>query len=391
MDTTQETSVGAARSQEQNGFTQMGEPIRVATEILRLPLTLLTVFASVFILDWAQVFFIPLVMSIVISYALSPLVDKLQKWHVPRAIGAAGLLIMILGGSGFLAYSLQDETVRMIETLPAAAQKFRHTVHRQWVGSKGAIENVQKAADQIEHAASETAAPPPPAPRGVMRVQIEAPKFNIRDYLWNGTMGALSFLSLAVMVLFLTYFLMVSGDAFRRKLVKLSGPTLSRKKITVQLLNEINDQIQRYLLIQAFTSILVGIASWLAFLWIGLENAAVWGLAAAIFNVVPYLGAILISGGTALVGLLQFGNVGMALTVGGISLVIHSLEGYLLTPWLTGRAGRMNAVVVFIGMLFWGWLWGVWGLLLGMPIMMAIKSVCDRVEEFRSAGEFMAG
>jgi predicted PurR-regulated permease PerM len=224
-----------------------------------------------------------------------------------------------------------------------------------------------------------------------MRVQIEAPKFNIRDYLWNGTMGALSFLSLAVMVLFLTYFLMVSGDAFRRKLVKLSGPTLSRKKITVQLLNEINDQIQRYLLIQAFTSILVGIASWLAFLWIGLENAAVWGLAAAIFNVVPYLGAILISGGTALVGLLQFGNVGMALTVGGISLVIHSLEGYLLTPWLTGRAGRMNAVVVFIGMLFWGWLWGVWGLLLGMPIMMAIKSVCDRVEEFRSAGEFMAG
>jgi len=195
----------------------------------------------------------------------------------------------------------------------------------------------------------------------------------------------------AVMVLFLTYFLMVSGDAFRRKLVKLSGPTLSRKKITVQLLNEINDQIQRYLLIQAFTSILVGIASWLAFLWIGLENAAVWGLAAAIFNVVPYLGAILISGGTALVGLLQFGNVGMALTVGGISLVIHSLEGYLLTPWLTGRAGRMNAVVVFIGMLFWGWLWGVWGLLLGMPIMMAIKSVCDRVEEFRSAGEFMAG
>ncbi|OYW25724.1 MAG: AI-2E family transporter, partial [Hydrogenophilales bacterium 12-63-5] len=122
-----------------------------------------------------------------------------------------------------------------------------------------------------------------------------------------------------------------------------------------------------------------------------LEHAAVWGLAAAILNVVPYLGAIIITGGTALVGFLQFGNVSMALTVAGISLVINSLEGYLLTPWLTGRASRMNAVVVFIGVLFWGWLWGGWGLLLGMPIMMAIKSMCDRVEEFKSVGEFMAG
>ncbi|MFH1817122.1 MAG: AI-2E family transporter [Pseudomonadota bacterium] len=391
MDNAHETPVDVARSQEDSGFAETTERPRIPTRIHSLPLILLTVYASVFILDWAQAFFIPLVLSIIISYALSPLVKQLQTWHVPRAIGAAVLLLMIVGGSGFMAYSLQDETASMIETLPEAAQKFRHTLHREWRGSKGAIENVQKAADQIEHAASETAAPSSVPRRGVTRVQIETPTFNIRDYLWNSTRGALSFISLAIMVLFLAYFLMVSGDAFRRKLVKLSGPTLSRKKITVQLLNEISDQIQRYLLVQVFTSVLVGIASWLAFLWIGLEHAAVWGLAAAILNVVPYLGAIIITGGTALVGFLQFGNVSMALTVAGISLVINSLEGYLLTPWLTGRASRMNAVVVFIGVLFWGWLWGGWGLLLGMPIMMAIKSMCDRVEEFKSVGEFMAG
>ena len=391
MDNAHETPVDVAQDRGGSGSAETPEPARMSADIHSLPLILLTVFASVFILDWAEDFFIPLVLGIIISYALSPLVRQLQTWHVPRAVGAAVLLLMIVGGSGFMAYSLQDETASMIETLPEAAQKFRHTLNQEWRGSKGAIDKVQKAADQIEHAASETAAATSPTPRGVTRVQIEQPKLNIRDYLWNGTRGALSFLSLVVMVLFLAYFLMLSGDTFRRKLVKLSGPTLSRKKITVQMLDEISVQIQRYLLVQVFTSILVGITSWLAFLWIGLEHAAVWGVAAAILNLVPYLGAIIILGGTALVGFLQFESMGMALTVAAISLTIHGLEGNLLTPWLTGRASRMNPVVVFVGVLFWGWLWGAWGLFLGMPIMMVIKSVCDRVEEFKSVGEFMAG
>lgn len=362
---------------------------RIRTEAHSVPLILLTVFAVIFILDWAQAVFIPLVLGVVVSYALSPLVTQLHKWHVPRTVGAAALLLLIVGGVGSMAYSLHDETVSMIETLPDAAQKFRRTLSTQRSGPTGAIENVQKAVDQIEHAASETAAKPAVVPRGVTRVQIEQPKFNLRNYLWSGTIGALSFISLAVMVLALAFFLMASGDAFRRKLVKLSGPTLSKKKITVQMLNEITSQIQRYLLVQVFTSALVGIATWLAFLWVGMEHAAVWGVAAGVLNIIPYLGAIIITIGTALVAFLQFGSVGMALTVGTISLVINSIEGYLLTPWLSGRASRMNAVVVFAGILFWGWLWGAWGLLLGMPIMMAIKSVCDRVEAFKPVGEFM--
>ncbi len=362
---------------------------RIPTDVHSVPLILLTVFAVIFILDWAQTVFIPLVLGVIVSYALSPLVKQMHKWRIPRFIGAASLLLVIVGGMGALAYSLQDEAAGMIETLPEAAQKLRQTLRREWGSPKGAIENVQKAAEQIEHAASETAVAAPAAPRGVTRVQIEEPKLNIRDYLWDGTIGALSFITLAVMVLFLTYFLMVSGDTFRRKLVKLSGPTLGKKKITVQMLNEISVQIQRYLLVQVLTSVLVGIAIWLAFLWIGLEHAAVWGVAAAVLNLIPYLGPIIITGGTALVAFLQFGSMGMAFTVASISLAINSLEGFLLTPWLTGRASRMNAVVVFAGILFWGWLWGAWGLLLGMPIMMAIKSVCDHVEEFKPVGEFM--
>lgn len=389
MDNAPQTAVdGVLSKDETSPSTTM--PPRIDATLHSVPLILLTVLAVVFVLDWAQPFFIPLVLGVIISYALSPLVNRLQKWHIPRALGAAFLLLAIMGGSATLVYSLQDETAGMINTLPEAAQKFRQILRKEWGVSKGAIENVQKAADQIEHAANETAAPVSPSPsRGVTRVQIESPKFNIRDYLWNGTIGALSFVSLTVLVLFLAYFLMVSGDTFRRKLVKLSGPTLSRKRVTVEMLNEISALIQRYLLVQLFTSAIVGVTSWLAFLWIGLEHAAVWGVVAGILNLVPYLGAIVITGGTALVAFLQFGTAGMALSVAAISLIIHTLEGNLLTPWLTGRASRMNAVVVFVGVLFWGWLWGAWGLVLGMPILMAVKSVCDRVEEFKPVGEFM--
>ncbi|MDO9468450.1 MAG: AI-2E family transporter [Thiobacillus sp.] len=362
---------------------------RISTDAHNLPLIVLTVLAVIFVLDWAQTVFIPLVLGLVVSYALSPLVKQLQNWHIPRAIGAALLLLGMVGGVGALAYSLQDEATGMIETLPDAAQKLRQAVRKEWGTPKGAIEKVQKAAEQIEHAASETAATTSVVPRGVTRVQIEEPRLKIRDYLWDGTIGVLSFMTLAVMVLFLTYFLMVSGDTFRRKLVKLSGPTLARKKVTVQMLNEISAQVQRYLMVQVLTSVIVGILIWLAFLWIGLEHAAVWGVAAAILNLVPYLGPILITGGTALVAFLQFGSMSMALMVAGVSVIINGLEGFLLTPWLTGRASRMNAVVVFVGILFWGWLWGAWGLLLGMPIMMAVKAVCDHVDEFNPVGELM--
>ncbi|MEQ6342454.1 MAG: AI-2E family transporter [Gammaproteobacteria bacterium] len=363
--------------------------VRMPVDVHSLSLALLTVLAVIFALYWARAFFIPLMFGVMISYALSPLVNLMQKWRIPRAIGAAALLIGIMGGVSSLAYSLSDEAAAAIETLPEAAQKFRQTLSKERGTSESAIEKVQKATTELERAASDTPTPPPTPPRGVIRVQIEKSKFNIQDYLWAGTMSAAGFAGQAVIVFFLAYFLMVSGDSFRRKLVRISGPTFSKKKITIQVLDEITGQIQRYLLVQLFTSFLVGVATWLAFLWIGLEHAAIWGIAAAILNTIPYLGAVIFTTGAALVAFLQFGTISTALLVSGIALAITSLEGFLLTPWLTSRASQMNAVVIFAGVLFWGWLWGVWGLLLGIPILMAIKAVCDHVEDLKPVGELL--
>jgi predicted PurR-regulated permease PerM len=221
-------------------------------------------------------------------------------------------------------------------------------------------------------------------------VIVEKPRFDLREHLWTGTLGLANVIGQTVIVTFLTFFLLLSGDTFRRKLVKLAGPGMAEKRLTVQALDEINAQMQRYLLVQLVASVGVGLVTGICFALLGLKHAAVWGVAAGVLNLVPYVGSLVVTAGAALVAFLQFnGSVNMALAVAGSSLLINTIEGYLLVPWATSKASSMNAVAVFIGVLAWGWLWGVWGLLLGIPILMAVKAVCDRVDHLKPIGELL--
>ena len=229
----------------------------------------------------------------------------------------------------------------------------------------------------------------PPTPRGVTRVVVEKPRINVKDYLWTGTLGLVTLAGQATLVVFITFFLLASGTTFRRKMVKLAGPRLSQKKITVQALDEVHEQMQRYLFVQMATSIAVGVLSGLAFFALGLNHSVVWGILAGITNLVPYLGAVVIGVASTAMGIVQFEAIDRGLYIGAASFAIHTLVGNLLTPWWMGRASRMSAFAVFVGVLLFGWLWGVWGLLLGMPILMVVKSVCDRVEELKPVGELL--
>ncbi|NMM10122.1 MAG: AI-2E family transporter [Polaromonas sp.] len=362
--------------------------LHMPVDIRNLSLVVLAALASLFVLHWAKAVFIPVMLSVLFSYALSPLVNWIEVRRVPRWLSAAVLLLTIICAIGFAAYSLADQTVRLVEALPVAAQKLRQAVKTHGGKSNNTLETVQKAAAQLEQAAQESNVAAGLA-RGTMRVVVEPSHFNIKDYLWSGTVGLIALIGQAAVVVFLTYFLMLSGDTFRRKLIKLAGPTLSKKKITLQALQEITGQIQRYLQMQLLISALVGVLTWLTLLAIGLDNAAVWGVVAAVLNLVPYAGSMIMAATSALVGFLQFGSLNMALVVGGASLVIHTLIGNLLAPWLTSRTSSMSPVAVFVGLLAWGWLWGVWGLLLGIPILMIVKSICDRVDDLKSIGEFL--
>ena len=363
--------------------------LHVPVDVRSMSLVVLAVLACLAILHWAAAFFIPVMVGFLFSYALSPIVDWLERWRVPRALSAAVLILGILGGAGASLYSFSDDANELVGSLPQAARKLRDSLKSHNNGrQESTLGTVQKAAAQLEQAAKE-ASPATPTARGVQRVVIEKPAFDLRDYLWSGTLGLASLIGQVTVVTFLTYFLLLSGDTFRRKLVKITGRTLSDKKITVQALDEIHGQIQRYLLVQLFASVLVGVTTGVAFWALGLEHAAVWGFAAAILNLVPYIGSVMVTGAAGLIAFVQFGSVNMAMAVAGVSLLINTFEGNLLVPWLTSRAGRMNPVAVFIGVLGWGWLWGVWGLLLGIPIMMVVKAVCDRVDDLKPIGELL--
>ena len=360
----------------------------VQVNIRSVSLVVIAVSAVVVMLDWAAAVFIPVLLGLMASYALSPIVDRFELWRIPRALGATLVLASLIGGIGATAYSLEDDANALIESLPATAQKLRAVLQPAKGTPDGAIDRVQQAASQIEQAAT-AAGPDSAVPRGVTRVQIEPPKFNIKEHLWTGTLGLATFAGQATMVCFITFFLLVSGDTFRRKVVRIAGPTFRQKRVTIEALDEITDQIKRYLLVQLLLSGIVGIATWIVLGAIGLQHAAVWGVLAGFSNLIPYVGAIAITAGTALVGFVQFGTLHMAVLVAAVSFVIHGVVGYVISPWLIGRASSMNPVVVFVGVLAWGWLWGMWGLLLGMPILLAVKAVCDRIDGLNPIGELL--
>ena len=373
------------------------EPIRPVAAAAPAPIDLrsgslfvIAAVAGIYMLHWAKGLFIPLMVGLTLSIALTPVVDFLERWRVPRVLGAGVLLFGALGASIYAAYALSDDAAALLETLPEAVQKVRDQIQAGPGDAHGTIQKVKKAAEGIERvAAAHHAASTPAAESGVTRVQIEKPDFSLSDYLWAGTLGLAGAVGQTIGVTFIAYFLLVSGKTFRRKFVRIAGPTFARRRITVQALDEMTVQIQRYLLVQIFTSIVVGVASWLAFLWIGLNHAAVWGIVAGVLDLIPYIGLVVVCGATALVGFMQFNSLEMALLVSGASAVIHAIESYLLTPWLTSQASRLNPVAVFIGVLAWGWLWGIWGLLLGVPILMVVKAVCDRVDDLKPIGELL--
>jgi predicted PurR-regulated permease PerM len=373
----------------------LGEPPRERERVLlQMPidvrnasLVVMASLLSLYALKWAAEIVIPVLMGLLFSYALSPLVDRLVRMRIPRALGAAVVMIALVGGVAWMTWSLSDQANNLIESLPNAAQKLRDTLHPKLRDpTPSTMEQVQKAAATLAQAADNTRMTP-----GVAKVQIVKPSFNVQDYLFTGTMRAAEATAQVVVVAFITYFLLAAGDTFRRKLARIAGPDFAKRKITVQALDEITEQVQRYLLVQLLTSVVVGVATALAFWALGVNNAAVWGVLAGVLNLVPYVGTVVICGTSAVVALLQFGTPQMAVAVGSVSIVLHVVTGYIITPWLTSRTSRLNAVVVFIGVLAWGWLWGVWGLLLGTPILMALKAICDRVDDLKAIGELLGG
>ncbi|HEU5181368.1 MAG TPA: AI-2E family transporter, partial [Candidatus Polarisedimenticolia bacterium] len=242
---------------------------------------------------------------------------------------------------------------------------------------------------EIEEAASQAADSPSTAKQPATHVVIDEPAFKLENLLLVGSMGALGFMAEAAMVVFLVFFLLLAGDTFKRKLVRLTGPLLSNKKITVRILDDINDSIQKYMFMLLMTNVLVGLLTWIALRLIGVENAGAWAVAAGLLHVIPYLGPGVTAAAMGLVTFMQSDSLSLALLVAAMSLAIATVVGTFITTWMTGKIAKMNTAAVFISLLFWAWLWGVWGMLLSIPIIVIVKVVAQHVEQLQPVAELL--
>jgi predicted PurR-regulated permease PerM len=351
--------------------------------VIRMPVDVRSIALSVIAV------LVPVVVGVLISYVLAPAVTSLQQRGVPRVVGSILVITLLCGALGIGAYALADEAMEIVESVPIAAQRLAQRVQAQHTQRDGTLEKVQEAARQVEEAADEAAEPTRTPRRGVQRVEVVEPTFAASQYLWAGGRGLLAFLVEFTMVLFLVFFLLVTGDLFKRKLVAIAGPTLTKKKISVQIMDEINRQITSFLRVQVFTNAIVAVATAFALWAFGVDNYVLWGLLAGLFNTIPYLGALIVTAGLGIVTFIQFDDLLMTAYVCAVALTITGLEGWLLRPALISRAAQMNPVAVFIGLLFWTWVWGVWGTLLAVPMMMTLKAVCDRIEGLMPIGELL--
>jgi predicted PurR-regulated permease PerM len=383
---TQITLAPTAGAIDQPAVDQPATTVAVAIERSVSSGQIIAVLASVAALWWGQPVLIPLVLSVLISYALEPLVARLESYRVPRSLAVPVLLVTLLSIGGMGGYALRGEAVAFLNRLPAAAHTVAQAIQVATRGTPATVAKVQEAARELEMAAS--VATKKIAQKGVTPVRIEEPTLKWSDWLWQGSYGALEFAGQMLAVLCLVYYLLVAGDLYKRKLVRIV-PTLSNKKITVEILAEVDRQIERFLLARVVISLTVGVMVWVTFRLLGLEEAGVWGVLSTVLFAVPFVGPTLVVFCAAVAAFVQFGSLGMAAAVGGLCVAIGALEGNVLTPLLMSRVGRMNAGAVFVSLLFWGWIWGVWGLLLAVPLTAAAKAVCERIPEFNAYAELL--
>ncbi len=353
-------------------------------------LAVLATIAAIMLLYFGAPFFIPLFMALLISFALSPLVDGLTRVFRFRVISAALVVLAALGSMGWAVYAWSDDALAIWERVPSAAKSISKSLQKL-AQKPSPITEVKKAAADLETVAAggkaSTASTPAPAP--VAAPASATSQISMWQIIWAGGKGVGIAIGQIVVVSFLVFFMLASGSLFKRKIVVLSGERLSQRKLTVEMLDEIDLQIRRYLLVMLISNALVGLGTWFVFRLAGVEYAELLGFMAAVLHTVPYFGSALVAVGSLVVAFVQFDDWPKAFIVAGSSVVVATLVGNIFSTWLASRQTRMNTTAAFVGLLFFGWIWGLWGLLLGIPILAIVKTICDHNDDWKVMAELL--
>jgi predicted PurR-regulated permease PerM len=367
----------------------MDKPPEVIPRRQRATVTALVVLAVLAVCAAAKVaapFLIPVVVGMLASYSLKPFVATLERIHVPRAAGSLLVLLVLTALVAGSIALLKDDFASALAELPEAAHRIRLAARPTANDRQTPMGHVRAAAAELNRAATEAAtgsqAPAAAAP---------PPASALQKWIGDQSAKALDVVVQIGVAALLAYFLLAAGDTFRRKLAHLAGPTLAARRITVEILDEIDAQVQRYLMTMLVVNTLVGTATWAILLAFGVSHSGLWGVAAAIVHIVPYVGSAITILATGVATFAQFDDIGRALAVAALVGIAATLIGMGLATWMLGRAFRMNSVAVFVALLFFGWLWGGWGLLVGVPLLGVVKTTADRIPSLERIANLLAG
>jgi len=359
----------------QSDIHDLGNAFQGRFGIRSLALTGLFILAALYTLYFARSFLLPIVLALLLNSLLSPVVRGLKKLHIPEGIGAGIVVFGMLGLLGLGIYKLSGPAYDWAAQAPQSMRKVEQRIRQL----KKPVQTVSKATEQVEKITT-VAGGGQGAPQ---KVEVQTQTLGQRVFSRASSLAADG-----MILVILLFFLLASGDLFLRKLIRVL-PSLADKKRAVEIARQIETEISAYLLTVTMINCGLGLALWGALAVVGVPNPLLWGVLAAVTNFVPYLGAALVYITLAMVGFLTYPDLTHALMVPGVFLVLNLLEAYLVTPMVLGRRLTLNPVVIFLGLTFWGWLWGITGAVLAVPIMVVFKIFCDHSEPLRPIGEFL--
>lgn len=354
-------------------ISRLGRLLAGPLDVRSFMLTGLFVLAVLAVLYAARSILVPMVLAMLLAVMFGPVVAWLRhNARLPSAIGAALVLAVSVGAMGAGAYFLSAPATKWVQEMPNEMQR----MERKFRGVRERVEGLRAAGETVEEMAKAE-------PDDAVEVRVSQPTLTpfLLDQTWYIVANA--FLTLGLL-----YFLLAAEDLFLVKLVRVI-PRLKEKKLAVEVVNQIKHDIALYFLTITLINAGLGVTVGIAMALLGLPNPVLWGVAAGILNFIPFGGAIVGVLAVGLVAAARFDSVGHILLVPAVYYLLTTIEGSFVTPVILGKRLVLNPVVIFVSLIVWGWMWGIPGIFLAVPIMSAIKITCDNIEPLRVVGEFL--
>jgi len=351
-------------------------PVSSDTDAPRSSSRILVAIVSVMVIAMLRIgrmLVLPIVISMMLTLTLGAPVRWLQRKRIPGRFAAALVVFGALGAGVGAATLLASPAMEWVASAPKTIKTLEAKIHRMMIPFTA----LQRSADRMEQAAAPGAGD---APR---TVQLATP-----GILARLSVDSVTAIPAALSVVFLTYFLLANGPLVRRKMAGLlpGRPQLQRRE---HLLGEIELAASHFLVTVALINTGVGAITALALWAVGVPNPLLWGGIAAVLNFVPYLGPMVTVTIIALAALASIDSIGHALLAPAAFLAVHLTESNLITPFVLGRHLPVNTVAIFLGLLFFGWMWGIPGAVLAVPLTVCVKLVCDHVPALSQVGELL--